>query len=190
MTEANNEDLGNLEEFLLGTLNSSSHTDDGFERLQELLVKPEIIRMRNQVARLEEELPQVLKVRDRVAEMEQEFPKVLGMHERLSQLEQEFPELLGMRACLSQLEQEFPELLGMRDRIAELEDGLAELESQIDRSEELTKLMLPLISELLNRKFAEFKKEMLEEITPLIDKLTKEEKSVSIRVTGLPQRTQ
>jgi hypothetical protein len=190
MTETNNENLGSLEEFLLGNLNATGNADDGYERLQELLIKPEMIRIRDQVARLEKELPQILKVRARVVELEQEFPKLLGMQDRLSGLEQEIPEFLGMRDRLSGLEQEIPELLGMRDHVDRLEDKLAQLERQIDRSEELTKLMLPLISELLNRKFAEFKKEMLSEITPLIEKLAQEEKSLSIRVSGLPQTTQ
>lgn len=190
MAEANNEELGNLEEFLLNSLSSSTNADDGYERLQELLIKPEMIRIRDQVARLEKELPPILKVRDRVVELEQEFPKLLGMQDRIAGLEQEIPEFLGMRDRIAGLEQELPELLGMRDRVDRIEDGLAELESQLDRSEELTKLMVPLISELLNRKFAEFKKEMLQEIVPLIEQLSEEEKSLSIRVTGLPQTNQ
>ncbi|NET33036.1 MAG: hypothetical protein F6K19_13625 [Cyanothece sp. SIO1E1] len=89
-----------------------------------------------------------------------------------------------------------PELVEFRDRItkieykvtkveyrtADLERKTLDLEGQLDRSDELVKALLPLVTELLNHKLAEFKQEIVEAIAPLI-----EEREISIRVTGLGQ---
>ena len=161
MTQPNNEDskgLKNLEDILLGTLNainedSNAKNDTGneFDRLQELLVKPDILRMRNQIAQIEEKFPEIVTIRDRV----------------------------------NKLEEELPEIASLSNRVANLENEVVDLESQIDEPKEMMKILLPLISELLNRKLVKLKEELLEEIVPMIKELSQQEQTLSIRVSGV-----
>lgn len=154
MTQANNQDserLSNLEDILLGTLNAQNEGGDEFSRLQELLVKPDILKMRNQIAKLEEKFPEIVNIRDRV----------------------------------NKLEEELPEIGILSNRVTNLEKEVVDLESQIDEPKELIKIVLSLISELLNRKLAKLKAEILEEIVPLIEEQLQQEQTLSIRVSGI-----
>lgn len=204
MPEFNSENLKGLEQLedmLLGGGEHSSNKKDEFDRLQELLVKPDIIKMRNQVAEIERQLPQVLGVGDRVAKIEQEVPEVLGMRDRVAKIEQQVPELIKLRdrvakieqdspelielrERVAKIEQEFPEILELRDRIAKIEQEFVDLESQLDKSQELTELMMPMFSKLLERKLSEFKEEIVEAIAHIVKEQAEKDKTLSIRVLG------
>ncbi|MCP2727522.1 hypothetical protein [Limnofasciculus baicalensis] len=154
MTQSNNRDsegLPNLEDILLGTLNAQNEGGDEFSRLQELLVKPDILRMRQQISKLEEKFPEIVNIRDRV----------------------------------NKLEEELPEIAILSNRVTNLEKEVVDLESQIDEPKELIKIVLSLISELLNHKLAKLKAEILEEIVPLIQEQSQQEQTLSIRVSGI-----
>jgi outer membrane protein OmpA-like peptidoglycan-associated protein len=62
-----------------------------------------------------------------------------------------------------------PELLGSRYRIALLTQKLTRLEQQILDPTELTKLLLPLIAQLLRLKVTQSKEELVQAITPIVD---------------------
>lgn len=150
-SDRDSEGLPNLEDILLGTLNVQNEGGDEFSRLQELLVKPDILKMRNQIAKLEEKFPEIVNIRERV----------------------------------NKLEEELPEIAILSNRVTNLEKEVVDLESQIDEPKELIKIVLSLISELLNRKLAKLKTEILEEIVPLIQEQSQQEQTLSIRVSGI-----
>ena len=96
MTQSSDEDLAGLEDILLETLKSQdneSNQHDGFERLQELLVKPEVVRMRNQIANLEKKLPEVASLRKQVNNLEQKLPELLEIRDKVDDLERKFIDL-------------------------------------------------------------------------------------------------
>ena len=96
MTQSSDEDLVGLEDILLETLKSQdneSNQHDGFERLQELLVKPEVVRMRNQIANLEKKLPEVASLRKQVNNLEQKLPELLEIRDKVDDLERKFIDL-------------------------------------------------------------------------------------------------
>jgi Tfp pilus assembly protein PilO len=176
MTQSSDEDLAGLEDILLETLKSQdneSNQHNGFERLQELLVKPEVVRMRNQIANLEKKLPEVASLRKQV-----------------NNLEQKLPELLEIRDKVANLEQQLPELLEIRDKVDDLERKFIDLANQIDEPKELTKMILSLISELINRKFDEFKEEIFEVLTSIKKEEPEQDTTLSIRLIGLRKDSQ
>ncbi len=150
-SDRDSDGLPNLEDILLGTLNAQNEGGDEFSRLQELLVKPDILKMRNQIAKLEEKFPEIVNIRDRV----------------------------------NKLEEELPEIAILSNRVTNLEKEVVDLENQIDEPKELIKIVLSLISELLTRKLAKLKSEILEEIVPLIEEQLQQEQTLSIRVSGI-----
>lgn len=176
MTQSKDEDLGSLEDILLESLKSQDNQGDehdGFERLQELLVKPEVVRMRNQIASIEKKLPEVARIRKQV-----------------DNLEQKLPELLEIRDKVDDLERKLPELLEIQDRVDSLEQKFIDLASQIDEPKELTKIILSLISELINRKFDELKEEMLEALTSITKEKPEQDTTLSIRLVGIREDSQ
>lgn len=83
-----------------------------------------------------------------------------------------------------------PELGEFRDQINVLERRCGELEQQLDQSTKLVKLLIPLISELLNRQSTQFKQDLTQSIQPVIDRLQIIEErladqELSVRVTGI-----
>jgi outer membrane protein OmpA-like peptidoglycan-associated protein len=62
-----------------------------------------------------------------------------------------------------------PDLLAIRYRLALLSQKLGRLEHQVLEPAELTKLLLPLIAELLSLKVAQSKEELVQAITPIVD---------------------
>lgn len=152
-SDRDSEGFPNLEDILLGTLNPQNDGGDEFSRLQELLVKPDILKMRNQIAKLEEKFPEIANIRDRVNKIEEELPEIAKLSNRLTNLEKE----------------------------------IVDLEAQLDEPKELIKIVLSLISELLNLKLGKLKAEILEEIVPLIEEQLQQEQTLSIRVSGINQ---
>ena len=81
--------LGNLQNLMRGSLNSndeSSESDD-FSRLQEMLVDPEVLRMRERMTKVEHYIPEIDKLRERFDRIEQEFEDLLGIRAKLEELE-------------------------------------------------------------------------------------------------------
>lgn len=184
-TEPTPEDLAGLEQFF-GSLQQATQsettsdssdatfggTGDEFSRLQELLVKPEILRMRDQVARLEKALPEVLNMRDQVKAIEVEFPKVLKMGDRLSTVEAEISVIQELKAQINALQEQFPEVLEMREKVDRIEQQFREFGTKLNQNEELVQLLLPSISQLLSQKFTEFEENLLQELqNKLLQKL-------------------
>ncbi|HBE20175.1 MAG TPA: hypothetical protein DEG17_04290 [Cyanobacteria bacterium UBA11149] len=150
--DRNSKPLNNLEDILLETFNTQNDGGgDEFSRLQELLVKPDILKMRQQIAQLEGKFPEIDNIRDRVSKLEEELPEIVNLGKRVTNLEKE----------------------------------VVDLDSQIDERNELIKIVLSLISELLNRKLGKLKTELLSEIVPLIEKQLQQEQTLSIRVSGI-----
>lgn len=150
--DRNSKPLNSLEDILLGTFSAQNDGGgDEFSRLQELLVKPDILQMRQQIAQLEGKFPEIDNIRDRVSKLEAELPEIAHLGKRVSNLEKE----------------------------------VVDLDSQIEERNELIKIVLSLISELLNRKLAKLKTELLSEIVPLIEKQLQQEQTLSIRVSGI-----
>lgn len=118
---------------------------DEFGALQDLLVKPEIRAMQSQLARLEEELPDVQQIKTQITEITTELPQLRQMQGRLEELEDVLPEWENMKVRVTHLEEAVPELLAVRDR-------LDQLDSTPDTA--LIRLLMPLISELLDQKLA------------------------------------
>lgn len=172
------EDLAGLEQFFGSLQNAAAQsettsdsssaslggTGDEFSRLQELLVKPEILRMRDQVARLEKALPEVLNMRDQVKAIEEEFPKVLTMGDRLSTVEAEIPVIHELQAQIDALQGQFPEILEMREKVDRIEQRFREFGAKLNQNEELVQLILPAISQLLSQKNTELQEILLQEL--------------------------
>jgi hypothetical protein len=73
---------------------------DGFSKLQELLVKPDIQQMREHLARIEQDFPDL---KARVETLETDVQDLQAIQDRINQLEQQVPELLVMKQQIDQL---------------------------------------------------------------------------------------
>ncbi|MGB3199957.1 MAG: hypothetical protein WBA99_03590 [Nodosilinea sp.] len=83
-----------------------------------------------------------------------------------------------------------PELGEFREHLTALDQRCADLEQQLDQSTKLVKLLIPLISELLNRQSAELKQEFNTLLEPITERLKAiesglETRELSIQITGL-----
>jgi hypothetical protein len=153
------EALENLEQMLLGSLNADgagSESGDDFNRLQEMLVDPEL-----------------LKMRDRVFKIEQEITDVIEMREKIQHLEEGFDALEDIRYQVEQLERYFKQL-----------------DNKIDRPKDIIKVIIPIMSNIVNRQLREFKKEIIQEIVPIIKQYQEEQRKLSIRVVGVSAENQ
>ena len=148
--EQPSEALENLEQMLLGSVNADPDSGNDFNRLQEMLVDPEL-----------------LKMRDRVLKLEQKIPGVLGLSEKVEQIEEDFDALGDIPHQVEQLEQ-----------------YLKQIENQIDRPKDIIKVIIPIMSNIVNRQLREFKKELIQEIVPIVKQYQEEQRKLSIRVVG------
>jgi hypothetical protein len=86
-----------------------------------------------------------------------------------------------------------PEVVELQDRMAKAEQKLGEVERQMFDPQDLVKLMLPLISKLLDRKLAKLKTEILETIEPMVDRIVEvqneQHNALSIRVIGVQKNS-
>ncbi|NEO85173.1 MAG: hypothetical protein F6J87_13130 [Spirulina sp. SIO3F2] len=156
MSDADAKALNDLQQLFggLAAQEASSDTSDAaasgggvdeFGTLQDLLVKPEIRTMQEQLARLEEEIPDVQRVKEQIIEITTELPEIRRMQGRLAQLEDVLPEWETVKTRVSHLEETVPELLAVSDR-------LDQIEQHADVA--IARLLMPLISQLLDQKLA------------------------------------
>lgn len=153
------EALENLEQMLLGSLNaegSDSSSGDDFNRLQEMLVDPELLKMRDRVLKLEQKIPDIIEISEKI----------------------------------NQIEEDFSALVDIRERVEQLEQYLKQLENQIAQPKDIIKVILPIMSKIVNRQLREFKKELLQEIVPIVKEYQGEQRKLSIRVVGLSSDNQ
>jgi len=155
MSESNQDQtgnpLGNLENIILGSLNSHSDAEgDDFSRLQEMLVDPEVLRMRERMSRVESHLPEVVK-----------------MKEKFTRIEQQFDDLSALKAQLEQLESDFKQF------------------EESPTPKDIIKLIVPIMSKIMNRQLNQFKQEILEAIVPIVEEYQQNQRQLSIRVVGI-----
>lgn len=134
---------------------------DEFGTLQDLLVKPEIRTMQEQLARLEEELPDVQRIKTQITEITTELPEIRRIQGRLEQLEDVLPEWETIKTRVNHLEETVPELLAVRDR-------LDQIEQTADVA--LARLLMPLISQLLDQKLARLEANLNEQLEAIANR--------------------
>lgn len=151
------EALENLEQMLLGSLNSNQDGEGNeFNRLQEMLVDPEL-----------------LKMRDRVLKVEQKLPELIQLSEQVKQLGENSEEILSLKNQVKNLEKEFQQF-----------------EGKFHDSKDMIKIILPIVSKIMNRQLNQFKEEIIQAIVPLIEQHQQNQRSLSIRVVGLNPENQ
>jgi hypothetical protein len=87
------EALENLEQMLLGSLNADgagSESGDDFNRLQEMLVDPELLKMRDRVFKIEQEITDVIEMREKIQHLEEGFDALEDIRYQVEQLERYF----------------------------------------------------------------------------------------------------
>ncbi len=165
--------LGSLESLLLGSLNANQNSDqdsdqdsesDDFSRLQEMLVDPEVLRMRERMSNVEHYIPEIEKLRERLDLIEKKY------------VDKEFEASLEIRKKLEKIETNVKKV--------------TKIEGYFDQPKDLIKLFLPIMSKIMNRQLNEFKKEIVQALVPIIKESQEEHRKLSIRVVGVNPETE
>lgn len=186
MTELNqnpkSDALENLENIIIENLNfNQGGMENDFNRLQEILVDPELLTMRDRILEVEKKLPEIFTNRDRINLLDKKIAAISQLREQLQSLESKIQDIPGDRIF---------------QQLATIQSTLEEIQSKIDNNKDIVKIIIPIISNLMQRQFTQFKQEFFQEITQFKQELfqeiiltmksqQEEQKNLSIRVTGI-----
>ncbi|MEM8637442.1 MAG: hypothetical protein AAGG51_01295 [Cyanobacteria bacterium P01_G01_bin.54] len=158
MSDSKADAMNDLQQLLGGLVSSPTPTEtpaaetettdqegfDEFGALQELLVKPEILTMRDHLARIEGELPEIKQVKAQVTELSQALPQIRRMQGRLEHLEAVLPEWDVVKRKVDYLE----------DLVPTVQQQLQDIE-QNHTPAAIAQTLLPLIIERLDQRLAQ-----------------------------------
>jgi hypothetical protein len=163
--------LENLENIIIENLNFTQGVkEDDFNRLQEILVDPELLTMRDRILEVERKLPEIFTNRDRINVLDKKIGAISQISDQLQSLEAKIQDIPG--DPISQ-------------QLATIQATLEEIQSKIDNNKDIVKIIIPIISNLMQRQFTQFKQELFQEMILTIKSQQEEQKNLSIRVTGI-----
>lgn len=163
--------LENLENIIIENLNfTQGGKEDDFNRLQEILVDPELLTMRDRILEVERKLPEIFTNRDRINVLDKKIAGISQIREQLESLESKIQEIPAETIC---------------QQLATIQSTLEEIQGKIDNNKDIVKILIPIISNLMQRQFTQFKQELFQEIILTIKSQQEQHKNLSIRVTGI-----
>lgn len=163
--------LENLENIIIENLNfTQGGKEDDFNRLQEILVDPELLTMRDRILEVERKLPEIFTNRDRINVLDKKIAAISQIREQLASLESKIQDIPGDT---------------IYQQLATIQSTLEEIKGKIDNNKDIVKIIIPIISNLMQRQFTQFKQELFQEMIIAIKSQQEEQKNLSIRVTGI-----
>jgi len=137
---------------------SGSESNNPLEMLQDILVNPELVNVRQTIAHLETVMADLeAKVNDPALE------------QKLAQLENQMLDDSEMTELQQQLAEVAKQQTNIPTDVANLKQKLARLEYQVYEPTELINLLLPLVVQMLSLKVEESRAEIANAIAPIVD---------------------
>jgi hypothetical protein len=163
--------LENLENIILENLNfTQGGKEDDFNRLQEILVDPELLTIRDRMSEVERKVTEIFTNRDRINVLDQKIAAISGIREQLESLEAKIQDIPADKIC---------------QQLATIQSTIEEIQGKIDNNKDIVKIIIPIISNLMQRQFTQFKQELFQEIILTIKSQQEEHKNLSIQIKGM-----
>jgi outer membrane protein OmpA-like peptidoglycan-associated protein len=152
--------LGDELESKKPTLDLNSDIGNPLERLQGILVEPELANVRHSLSHLEAVMTLIeAKVNDPALE------------KKLAELENQMQDSSEMSGLQQQLAEMATQQTNIPSDIANLKQKVAKLEHQLYEPKQLINLLVPLVAEMLTLKVEESREEIVNAIAPVVDEM-------------------
>lgn len=143
-----------------GSTNLNGDIENPLERLQGILVEPELANVRHSLSHLEAVMTIIeAKVNDPALE------------KKLAELENQMQDSSEMSELQQQLAEMATQQTNIPSDIADLKQKVAKLEHQLYEPKQLINLLVPLVAEMLTLKVEESREEIVNAIAPVVDEM-------------------
>jgi hypothetical protein len=183
--------LENLENMILESFNyHQKEKEDEFNRLQEILVDPELLKMRDRMVEAEKEISGISPMREKINRLEKDIKDISIIPQQLESVKAKIQEIQGgnLNNNLDTIIAKIKEIQALKiaERLVAIEANIKIIEDNLVNSKDIVKIIVPILSSFVNRQLNQFKEEIVNEITAIIKHEQEERKKISICVRGIP----